>query len=365
MLARLSKAASLARRSCWIVCPRLCRCVIRSLVSDCIAVCVTSVFVCVRLSVSCVSVNAHLQHRAATACELYSLSREHLQLVLMDFPEFENTLRKVADLRDQQLHDAPSKVKAPPPFGLRSWAEVTETRNFDKFYNSVLGRSRTLQAASYNPTPQTLDVIVPPRLQPLLVRPVPRRRVATCWQLLQLCSLRHGAGSTPDVFMLQVYLTRNAHELWVDDMLSEGWVYDSASDMASKRSPSLVPFDRLPAVQQEHLHRATVVLVKLLLKNHFRITAKADDAWDAVEEWEFGTDDGSDNWTPNPCTLGQDLSIDPELMDIVRVAAEEDHLVRTHDRVVGWRLAPMNLCVCVCVALCVCVAVWLCGCVAG
>lgn len=133
------------------------------------------------------------------------------------------------------------------------------------------------------------------------------------------------------VLLAQEYVTRNAHELWCADRLAEGWEFAPSSNHLAKVSASLRPFDGLHESQQATLRQASLTLVKLLLKHGYHITPKDGNAMKAVEEWTFAAEepDGPGSaWIPNPCRLGQDLSLAPDLHDIARVAAREDHLVR-------------------------------------
>jgi len=142
---------------------------------------------------------SQFSYKAITNCELFSLSVTDLRRLLRRFPGFESDLRKVwtsvvvcvwvettrqrgalyrtshaalpqvASLRSHSQQQVANSKKVQPPFGLRTWQEVSEARGFDKFYKSVLARSRTLQAASYNPSPLSLDIQVPDSLAVLVV----------------------------------------------------------------------------------------------------------------------------------------------------------------------------------------------------
>ena len=119
--------------------------------------------------------------------------------------------------------------------------------------------------------------------------------------------------------------------MWCADRLAEGWEFAPSSNHLAKQSASLRPFDGLHESQQITLRQASVTLVKLLLKHGYRITPKDGNPMQAVEQWPFSEpdDDSAESaWVPNPCRLGQDMSLPPSLHDIACAAAREDHLVR-------------------------------------
>ena len=45
-------------------------------------------------------------------------------------------------------------------------------------------------------------------------------------------------------------LARNAHEIWAELRMKDGWTYGPIRDDAGKRHPCLVPFDEMSATDQ-------------------------------------------------------------------------------------------------------------------
>jgi hypothetical protein len=41
------------------------------------------------------------------------------------------------------------------------------------------------------------------------------------------------------------------HDAWIDDKLKDGWVYGDVKDAENKTHPCIVPYDKLPLMQQK------------------------------------------------------------------------------------------------------------------
>jgi RyR domain len=47
-------------------------------------------------------------------------------------------------------------------------------------------------------------------------------------------------------------LARNAHEIWAQKRMQDGWVYGPQRDDAMRTHPCLVPYDQLPESEKEY-----------------------------------------------------------------------------------------------------------------
>jgi RyR domain len=47
-------------------------------------------------------------------------------------------------------------------------------------------------------------------------------------------------------------LARNAHEIWAQKRLQDGWTYGAQRDDVKRTHPSLVPYEQLPESEKEY-----------------------------------------------------------------------------------------------------------------
>lgn len=57
---------------------------------------------------------------------------------------------------------------------------------------------------------------------------------------------------TADHAELISLLTKNAHEIWAQKRIADGWRYGPARDDSLKTHPCLVPFEALPETEKEY-----------------------------------------------------------------------------------------------------------------
>lgn len=242
--------------------------------------------------------------RCDTTCEFFMLSRQDLGDVLVDFPEFEDILRKVSALRKAMAttaleqaervkkakEDGPDKkdnlmqraksaismllntveeeqpqenrigTTVPPPAGV-VWNSAARGNRFSEYYDSILASAAKLHAPTYSPKPLDLsDAVVP--------------------QLL----------NTPEMLEL---LSRAAHTVYTTARIARGWKYGEVKDSSRRQRPDIVPFELLDdEARLAHLEN-TERLLKLLTKTGFGVHAVPGKsvrfADNAVAQWDFGT----------------------------------------------------------------------------
>ena len=69
-------------------------------------------------------------------------------------------------------------------------------------------------------------------------------------------------------------LSRNAHEVWAEQRMAEGWRWGPQRDDARKLHPSLVPYEQLPESEKEYDRGTAMETVKAILGMGFRISKK-------------------------------------------------------------------------------------------
>jgi hypothetical protein len=75
----------------------------------------------------------------------------------------------------------------------------------------------------------------------------------------------------PDVLELTEQLARNAHEVWAQKRLDDGWTYGPRRDDALREHPCLVPYEALPEAEKEYDRALALETLKVILALGYRI----------------------------------------------------------------------------------------------
>jgi hypothetical protein len=67
-------------------------------------------------------------------------------------------------------------------------------------------------------------------------------------------------------------LSRNAHEVWAQQRMAEGWRWGAHRDDAGKLHPSLLPYEQLPDSEKAYDRGTAMETVKAILALGFRIS---------------------------------------------------------------------------------------------
>jgi len=71
---------------------------------------------------------------------------------------------------------------------------------------------------------------------------------------------------------LREQIARNAHEVWAQGRLSDGWTYGPVRNDALKQHPDLIPYEDLPDSEREYDRATAMNSIKLLIKLGYKIT---------------------------------------------------------------------------------------------
>jgi hypothetical protein len=74
-----------------------------------------------------------------------------------------------------------------------------------------------------------------------------------------------------EIFDLTEYLAENAHEVWAQQRMAEGWHYGPRRDEAKKEHPSLVPYKDLPESEKDYDRGTALETLKVMLALGYRI----------------------------------------------------------------------------------------------
>jgi len=71
---------------------------------------------------------------------------------------------------------------------------------------------------------------------------------------------------------LREEIARNAHEVWADGRMREGWTYGKVRNDMLKQHPDLIPYEDLPDCEREYDRATAMNSIKLVLKLGYKIT---------------------------------------------------------------------------------------------
>jgi len=76
----------------------------------------------------------------------------------------------------------------------------------------------------------------------------------------------------PELAALTERLAENAHEVWAQQRLKEGWSHGSERDDRTKKHPCLIPYAALPESEKDYDRRAALGTLKAILALGYRIS---------------------------------------------------------------------------------------------
>ena len=77
-----------------------------------------------------------------------------------------------------------------------------------------------------------------------------------------------------DLEELQEAIAENAHEVWAEARIKEGWTYGPERDDANKKHPDLIPYSALPDSEKEYDRLMALETIRLVKKLGFDIVRK-------------------------------------------------------------------------------------------
>jgi hypothetical protein len=75
----------------------------------------------------------------------------------------------------------------------------------------------------------------------------------------------------PEIRELTERLAENAHDIWAEQRMAEGWRLGAKRDDARKEHPCLVPYADLPESEKEYDRRSAMETLKAILALGYRI----------------------------------------------------------------------------------------------
>jgi hypothetical protein len=80
-----------------------------------------------------------------------------------------------------------------------------------------------------------------------------------------------GVALTPEILEITELLAKNAHDIWAQQRLTEGWTYGPQRDDQAKQHPCLVAYEELPDSEKDYDRQTALGTLKGILALGYRI----------------------------------------------------------------------------------------------
>jgi ryanodine receptor 2 len=74
-----------------------------------------------------------------------------------------------------------------------------------------------------------------------------------------------------DIRNIVELLVKNAHDLWAEQKLLDGWTYGPSRCDKSKKHPCLVPYEQLPEAEKKYDKKMVIGTIKAITALGFKI----------------------------------------------------------------------------------------------
>lgn len=71
--------------------------------------------------------------------------------------------------------------------------------------------------------------------------------------------------------LLVEQMSKNVHEVWAENRISQGWTYGEKRNDELKTHPCLIPYEDLPEDEKEYDRITSIGALKLIMKLGFKI----------------------------------------------------------------------------------------------
>ena len=79
---------------------------------------------------------------------------------------------------------------------------------------------------------------------------------------------------TDELLALLEKLSENAHDVWAQKRIAEGWTYGPVRDDKAKTHPDLVPYEKLPESEKEYDRASVLSALKAIIAFGYEIKKK-------------------------------------------------------------------------------------------
>lgn len=79
-----------------------------------------------------------------------------------------------------------------------------------------------------------------------------------------------------EINMLLEKLSENAHDIWAQQRISDGWTYGEKRDDTNKKHPCLIPYNELPESEKVYDRKIAMETLKTIIAMGFEVKAVAE-----------------------------------------------------------------------------------------
>lgn len=76
---------------------------------------------------------------------------------------------------------------------------------------------------------------------------------------------------TNEILNLTELLAKNAHDIWAEQRMFEGWTWGPERNDATKKHPNLVPYEQLPESEKDYDRNMAILTLKAIIALGYRI----------------------------------------------------------------------------------------------
>lgn len=74
-----------------------------------------------------------------------------------------------------------------------------------------------------------------------------------------------------DILELSELLAKNAHDVWAQERIRQGWSYGEMRDDGKKEHPCLVPYEELPESEKEYDRSTALETLRVIISMGYKI----------------------------------------------------------------------------------------------
>lgn len=83
-----------------------------------------------------------------------------------------------------------------------------------------------------------------------------------------------GVTLPPELVELTEKLAENAHDVWANRRLAQGWTYGPTRDDTNKKHPDLIPYAELPESEKDYDRKTAMETLRVIITLGYRIAKR-------------------------------------------------------------------------------------------
>lgn len=141
------------------------------------------------------------------------------------------------------------------------------------------------------------------------------------------------------VMLLAELLSHNAHEVWAQGRIEQGWRWGTARDNETKLHPDLIPYEDLTEQDKQYDRDTSISALKVITALGY-ILEPPTETEDFHIEFGVRTSEPGGTYEPKPIPT-DDVKVPPHLRSVIELLSENTHEVWAKMRMEqGWKYGP-------------------------